>query len=46
LRAGGSFPPAVRISIAPRDTLDWGHAMLAELHHVQGNLGRSALVSR
>jgi hypothetical protein len=25
------------ISIAPRDTLDWGHAMLAELHHVQGN---------
>lgn len=20
------------ISIAPRDTLDWGHAMLAELH--------------
>jgi hypothetical protein len=25
------------ISIAPRDTLDWGHAMLAELRHVQGN---------
>jgi hypothetical protein len=25
------------ISIAPRDTLEWGHAMLAELHHVQGN---------
>jgi len=25
------------IFIAPRDTLDWGHAMLAELHHVQGN---------
>ena len=25
------------IWIAPRDTLDWGHAMLAELHHVQGN---------
>jgi hypothetical protein len=25
------------ISIAPRDTLDWGHAMLAELQHVQGN---------
>jgi hypothetical protein len=25
------------ISIAPRDTLDSGHAMLAELHHVQGN---------
>jgi hypothetical protein len=25
------------ISIAPRDTLDWGHAMLAELHHVHGN---------
>jgi hypothetical protein len=25
------------IFIAPHDTLDWGHAMLAELHHVQGN---------
>ena len=25
------------ISIAPRDTLDWGRAMLAELHYVQGN---------
>lgn len=25
------------ISIAPRDTLDWAHAMLAELCHVQGN---------
>jgi hypothetical protein len=25
------------VSIAPRDTLDWGHAMLAELHHVHGN---------
>jgi hypothetical protein len=25
------------ISIAPRDTLDWGHAMLAELDHVSGN---------
>jgi len=25
------------ISIAPPHTLDWGHAMLAELHHVQGN---------
>jgi hypothetical protein len=25
------------ISIAPRDTLDWGHAMLGELEHVQGN---------
>jgi len=25
------------IWIAPRDTLDWGHAMLAELRHVQGN---------
>ncbi|HXN51219.1 MAG TPA: hypothetical protein VN943_04720 [Candidatus Acidoferrum sp.] len=25
------------ISIAPRDTLDWAHAMLAELRHVQGN---------
>ena len=25
------------ISIAPHDMLDWGHAMLAELHHVQGN---------
>jgi hypothetical protein len=25
------------ISIAPTYTLDWGHAMLAELRHVQGN---------
>jgi hypothetical protein len=25
------------IWIAPPDTLDWGHAMLAELRHVQGN---------
>lgn len=25
------------ISIVPRDTLDWGHAMLAELRHVQGD---------
>ena len=25
------------ISIAPRDTLDWAHAMLAELCHMQGN---------
>lgn len=25
------------ISIAPSDTLDWGHAMLAELHHVHGD---------
>jgi hypothetical protein len=25
------------IWIAPRDTLDWAHAMLAELRHVQGN---------
>lgn len=25
------------ISIAPRDTLEWGNAMLAELHHVRGN---------
>jgi len=25
------------IWIAPPDTLDWGHAMLAELDHVQGN---------
>jgi hypothetical protein len=25
------------ISIAPHDMLDWGHAMLAELQHVQGN---------
>jgi hypothetical protein len=25
------------ISISPRDRLDWGHAMLAELDHVQGN---------
>jgi hypothetical protein len=25
------------IWIAPCDTLDWGHAMLAELRHVQGN---------
>lgn len=25
------------ISIAPRDTLDWAHAMLAELRHVQGD---------
>ena len=25
------------IAIAPRETLDWGHAMLAELCQVQGN---------
>lgn len=25
------------MSIAPRETLDWGHAMLAELHQVEGN---------
>jgi hypothetical protein len=25
------------IWITPHDTLDWGHAMLAELHHVQGD---------
>jgi hypothetical protein len=25
------------IRIAPRDSLDWGHAMLAELDHVQGD---------
>ena len=25
------------ISIAPDDTQDWGHAMLAELHHVSGD---------
>src|ERR1700693_6449320 len=30
------------IWIAPPETLDWGHAMLAELRHVQGN--RAALL--
>ena len=25
------------IWIAPRDTHDWGHGMLSELHHVEGN---------
>jgi hypothetical protein len=25
------------ISIAPHDTLDWGHGMLSELSHVEGN---------
>jgi hypothetical protein len=25
------------VSVAPHDMLDWGHAMLAELDHVQGN---------
>ncbi len=25
------------IWIAPHDTLDWGHGMLSELHHVEGN---------
>lgn len=40
----GAFPRTLAISflrfaiwIAPRDTHDWGHAMLSELNHVEGN---------
>ncbi len=39
-----AFPRSVAIAllrfaiwIAPPDTLDWGHGMLSELHHVEGN---------
>jgi len=39
-----AFPRSVAIAllrfaiwIAPHDTLDWGHAMLSELNHVEGN---------
>ena len=36
-RRVAAFLLQAAISIAPRDTIDWGRAMLAELRHVQGN---------
>ena len=36
-RRAAFFLLRLAISIAPHDTLDWGHGMLSELSHVEGN---------